>query len=131
MKFILDSTYDVVSDNTYLNRIDQLLDDMVRLVKEELSLVTRNLVVFGSYAKYKKNLLSSIDLFIPGESDIDIALIIDTSLTEDPTKGLQNVVESLNSILFEPIYAPILDLSILEADIDLPPAIGSNFNFLH
>ena len=131
VKFSLDSTYDVVSDDTYLDRIDQLLDDLVRLVNEELSLVTRNLVVFGSYAKYKKNLLSSIDLFIPGESDIDIALIVDTSLTEDPTKGLQNVVESLNSILFEPIYAPILDLSILEADIDLPPAIGSNFNLLH
>ena len=121
----------MISEAVYLDRIEQLLEDLVRIVKEELSLVTRNLVVFGSYAKYKSNSYNNIDLFIPGESDIDIALIVDTRATSEPTDGLQNVVESLNSILFEPVYAPILDLSILESDIDLPPPTGANFNLLH
>ena len=124
-----DEEDDVITGQAYLNRIDQLIDDLVRLVKEELSLVTRNLVLFGSYAKFKVDPIKNYDLFIPGESDIDIVLVIDTSMAE-PTKELQNVVESLNSILFEPVYAPILDLNILESDIDLPPSIGANFNLL-
>lgn len=132
MKIPLNTTYDsAISEQAYLDRIDQLIDDLVRLVKEELSLVTRNLVIFGSYAKFKIDPVKNYNLFIPGLSDIDIALIIDTSITTEPTRELQNVVESLNSILFEPIYAPILDLSILEADIDLPPPVGANFNLLH
>lgn len=127
MNFTYDDT---ISEQAYLNRVDQLIDDLMRLVKEELSLVTRNLVVFGSYAKFKSNPIKNYDLFIPGESDIDVVLVIDTSMSE-PTKELQNVVESLNSILFEPVYAPILDLNILESDLDLPPSIGANFNLLH
>lgn len=120
----------VISETVYLDRIEQLMEDLIRLVKEELSLVTRNLVVFGSYAKYKKYPEKNYDLFIPGMSDIDVALIVDTSLTSEATEGLKSVVESLNSIIFEPIYAPILDLSILESDIDLPNPNG-NFNLLH
>ena len=89
------------------------------------------MVVFGSYAKFKLDPVKNYDLFIPGLSDIDIVLIIDTNIATEPTRELQNVVESLNSILFEPIYAPILDLSILESDIDLPPPVGANFNLLH
>ena len=106
---------------------------MERVVKEEISLTTRNLVVFGSYAKFKNDPIKYSEIFIPGESDIDVALIVDTNITDpaSPTKVLQSVVESLNSILFEPIYAPILDLTILESDIDLPPPIGANFNLLH
>ena len=121
----------VISETVYLDRIEQLMEDLIRLVKEELSLVTRNLVVFGSYAKYKKYPQKNDDLFIPGMSDIDVALIVDTSLTNEATKGLKSVVESLNSIIFEPIYAPILDLSILESDIDLPNPKGTNFSLLH
>ena len=131
MKIPLTTYFDTISEEVYLDRIDQLILDMIRIVKEELSLVTRNLVVFGSYAKYKQDPINNLDLFIPGESDIDIALFVDTGISNEPTKGLQNVVESLNSILFEPIYAPILDLSILETDIDIPPPTGSNFNLLH
>lgn len=131
MNIPLTSSYDVISEEAYLDRINQLIDDIVRLVKEELSLVTRNLVLFGSYAKFRKENINNFNYFLPGESDIDIALIVDTGISEDPTIGLQNVVESLNSILFEPIYAPILDLTILESDVDMPPPIGANFNLLH
>ena len=131
MEFSKSTYFEPISEESYLDRIDQLIDDLVRTVKEELSLITRNLVVFGSYAKFKNDKDNNFDLFIPGESDIDIALIVDTGLSNEPTRGLQNVVESLNSILFEPIYAPILDLTILETDIDLPPPIGTNFNLLH
>ena len=74
-----DEEDDVISGQAYLNRIDQLIDDLVRLVKEELSLVTRNLVLFGSYAKFKVDPIKNYDLFIPGESDIEIVLVIDTS----------------------------------------------------
>lgn len=128
----MDIPDDFISEEAaYLDRVEHLINDLVRLVKEDLSLVTRNLVVFGSYVKYKKNEIKNYNLFIPGESDIDVALIIDAGFTEEPTKGFQNVVESLNSILFEPIYAPILDLTIIESDVDLPPPVGANFNLLH
>ena len=115
----------------YLTNYEHIIHDLLRVVKEELTLVTRNLVLFGSYAKVKMNYSGVIDYFIPGESDIDLALIIDTSSSEEPTKLFANIVESLNSILFEPIYAPILDLTILESDVDLPPPSWSNFNLLH
>ncbi len=131
MNNVISGANDVITEAAYLDRIEQLIEDIIRIVNEELSLVTRNLVVFGSYAKYKKNFLENMDYFIPGESDIDIALIVDTCLTDEPTKGLQNIVESLNSILFEPVYAPILDLSIIESDLELPPPTGANFNLLH
>ena len=131
MDNIISGVNDMISETAYFDRIGQLVEDLEKLIKDELSLVTRNLVLFGSYAKFKKNPRKNIDFFIPGESDIDIALFVDTSLTNDPTKGLQNIVETLNSILFEPIYAPILDLTIIESDLDLPPPFGANFNLLH
>lgn len=131
MNNVISGANDVITEAAYLDRIEQLIDDLIRIVNEELSLVTRNLVVFGSYAKYKKNFLENLDNFIPGESDIDIALVVDTGLNGEPTDSLQGIVESLNSILFEPVYAPILDLSIIESDIELPPPTGANFNLLH
>ena len=44
---------------------------------------------------------------------------------------MKSLVESLNSIIFDPFYAPILELSILESDIDLPNPKGTNFSLLH
>ena len=72
---------------------NQIIDDLVRLVQEELTLQTRNLILYGSFAKALENPDKYGHFFIPGESDIDLVLLINPSPTEDPVSQLQKVVD--------------------------------------
>lgn len=114
-----------------LSEYEDLINDIVKTVKEELALVTRGLILYGSYGKIRRT-PSYAKYFLPGESDLDLVLVIDTERSNEaePFRSFQKVVEALNMILFEPIYASILDLEIVEAQVDMPPPLGASFGLI-
>ncbi|MHA2363607.1 MAG: hypothetical protein ACXAC7_06590 [Candidatus Hodarchaeales archaeon] len=113
------------SDNDY----EGIIKDFIRIVQEELTLITRSLVLYGSYAHYRKmGMNGKNDYFIPYESDLDLCLVVDAvELSDDSAELFKKVTDSLSNILFEPVYASIIDLTILDATIDIPPPFGANF----
>lgn len=129
---VINLNYSIINNTDEItSNYEKMIEDLIRVVKEELSLIVRNMLVYGSFAKLRQNFDLYGHYFVPGESDIDIIIVINPNPSGDSTEQLQTVVEALNSIIFEPIYAPYLDLAILESDIDLPNPVGENFNLLH
>ncbi|MFW9930013.1 MAG: hypothetical protein ACFFD1_11525, partial [Candidatus Thorarchaeota archaeon] len=103
-----------------------LLDEILALVTDNLYLNTRSLILYGSYFFERKGGFK--DIFIPGESDLDLILVVDTR-TENSAEYLRRITELLNPIIFDPSYASILDLNILEVS-DFPIPIGASLNVL-
>ena len=113
-------------DKAIISEYEIIINDFVRIMKEELALVAQSLVIYGSYALLRKT--NSKDYFLPDESDLDLVLVIDTGdYTELNTNLFEKVSDSLSNIIFEPFSASIIDLTIIEASVDFPPPFGANF----
>ncbi|OLS20820.1 MAG: hypothetical protein HeimC3_38830 [Candidatus Heimdallarchaeota archaeon LC_3] len=103
-----------------------LLDEIQAVVQDHLNLNTLSLILYGSYLHERKNLKSS--KFLPLESDLDLMLILDTR-NENSAEFLRKTTEVLNPLIFEPSYASILDLNIMEVS-DFPIPLGASYNTL-
>ena len=114
---------------------EHLCNDITSIVRDHLILNTRSLILYGSYLSLYRG--KNAVYFIPGESDLDLLLIVDTR-NEDQTDSrtiktanfLKKFSEVLNPIIFEPTYASILDLNILDVS-DFPIPNGSSFDYLY
>ncbi|MHA2298631.1 MAG: hypothetical protein ACXAEU_10590 [Candidatus Hodarchaeales archaeon] len=107
---------------------ENLKTDVVTLIEDELRLYVRGLILYGSYQKQKSSQADNI--FIPGDSDLDLVLIVDTGHITSPAKPyrrLAKISEVLNPIFFEPLYASIFDLTLVEM-MDLPSSPCDLFN---
>ncbi|MFW9994839.1 MAG: hypothetical protein ACFFD4_22550 [Candidatus Odinarchaeota archaeon] len=107
---------------------ENLITDVVTLIEDELRLYVRGLILYGSYHKLKKT--GEEHLFIPGDSDLDFVLIVDTGYvtsSSKPYRRLSKVSEILNPIFFEPLYSSIFDLTLVEYG-DLPSTACDLFN---
>lgn len=118
-----------------LSSYENLCNDITSLIKDHLTLSTRSLILYGSYLSLYRGI--NTPYFIPGESDLDLLLIVDTR-NEESTEGeilnatdyLKKFSEVLNPVIFEPTYASILDLNILDMS-DFPIPSGSSFDYLY
>jgi hypothetical protein len=114
----------LLSENIYIS----LLDEILAVVQDHLNLNTKSLILYGSYLHERKNVGKKFNFFIPGESDLDLMLILDTR-NENSADFLRKTTETLNPIIFEPSYASILDLNIIEVS-DFPIPLGASYNAL-
>ncbi|MHA2496046.1 MAG: hypothetical protein ACXAEI_11200 [Candidatus Hodarchaeales archaeon] len=109
---------------------ESCLESIQRVVEEELQQYTRAMYFFGSYLREHQG--NETGWIIPGTSDLDILLIVDTGdpRPEKPLRRLSKISQILVPYFMEPVYAPILDLTILEYS-ELPPSQCSVFNPIH
>lgn len=109
---------------------ESCLESIQRVIEEELQQYTRAMYLFGSYLRERQG--SETGWIIPGTSDLDILLIVDTGdpRPEKPLRRLSKISQILAPFFMEPVYAPILDLTILEYS-ELPPSRCSVFNPIH
>ena len=109
---------------------ESCLESIQRVVEDELRQYTRAMYVFGSYFRERQQ--NETGWIIPGTSDLDILLVVDTGdpRPEKPIRRLAKISQILSPYFLEPLYAPILDLTILEYN-DLPPSRCSVFNPIH
>lgn len=106
-----------------------LLTEFTSAVEDELLQYTRGLVLYGSYLKEQ---LEGPGWIIPGTSDLDLVLIVELEdiNPEKHPRRLTKIGEALSLFFVHPVYAPILDLTLLEHE-DLPPKLGMAFSPIH
>ncbi len=105
-----------------------LLSEFTSAVEDELLQYVRGLVLYGSYRKEQ----TESGWIIPGTSDLDLVLIVDLDdiNPEKPARRLGKIGEALAVFFTHPVYAPILDLTILDYH-DLPVFAGMAFSPIH
>jgi len=109
---------------------ENLINDVVTLIEDELRLYARGLVLYGSYKKYIE---TGTPAFIPGDSDVDLIFLVDTGHPSSPSKPyrrLAKISEILAPVMFDPLYASICDLVLVEYG-DLPSSPCDIFNPIH
>ncbi|UCG01124.1 MAG: hypothetical protein JSW11_16090 [Candidatus Heimdallarchaeota archaeon] len=113
---------------SWYDEYNNLLDDFTRAVEDELLQYVRGLILYGSYQKEQEE----PGWIIPGISDIDFILVVDIDdiNEEKPPRRLAKIGEALSVFFVHPVYAPILDLRLLEYT-DLPARIGMGFSPIH
>ncbi|MHA2227126.1 MAG: hypothetical protein ACXAC8_18060 [Candidatus Hodarchaeales archaeon] len=113
---------------SYYDEYTNLLTEFITAVEDELLQYMRGLILFGSYRKEQKE----PGWIIPGTSDLDLVLIVDLDDPNPikPPKRLSKISEALSVFFTHPVYAPILDLTILESS-DLPAKLGMDFSPIH
>jgi predicted nucleotidyltransferase len=106
-----------------------LLNDFTSAVEDELLQYVRGLILYGSY---RKEQTEGPGWTIPGTSDLDLVLIVDLDdpNPEKPPRRLSKISEALTVFFVHPVYAPILDLTLLEYH-DLPVQLGMSFSPIH
>lgn len=106
------------------------LESIQQVAEEELHQYTRAMYLFGSYLREQQR--DESGWIIPGTSDLDILFIVDTGdpHPEKPLRRLHKISQILSPFFIEPVYAPILDLTILDYS-ELPPSRCSIFNPIH
>jgi hypothetical protein len=111
-------------DSEYNN----LLEEFTSAVEDELLQYVRGLILYGSYQKE----INESGWIIPGTSDLDLILIVDVDDVnpKKPPNRLAKIGETLSVFFVHPVYAPILDLTLLEYH-DLPAKLGMSFSPLH
>lgn len=111
---------------------DSLIRCIIDLVENELSLYTRNLILYGSYERVYKKKYDTVPPIIAGTSDVDLVLILDVDDVdpEKPFRRYKKLQGIISNLQLEPIYATLLDLTIIEAN-SLPPLRTDNFTPLH
>ncbi|MFX1515889.1 MAG: hypothetical protein ACFFC6_06240 [Promethearchaeota archaeon] len=114
---------------SWYDEYNNLLDDFTSAVEDELLQYVRGLILYGSFKKEQEE----PGWIIPGISDIDFVLIVDIDdiNEEKPPRRLAKIGEALSVFFVHPVYAPILDLRLLETSTDLPPRIGMGFSPIH
>lgn len=113
---------------SWYDEYNNLLDDITSAIEDELLQYVRGLILYGSYQKEQEE----PGWIIPGISDIDLVLIVDIDdiNEEKPPRRLAKIGEALSVFFVHPVYAPILDLRLLEST-DLPARIGMGFSPIH
>lgn len=114
-----------MSDSEYSN----LLSEFTSAVESELLGYVRSLILYGSYHKEQDR---GPGWIIPGTSDLDLVLIIDVDdiNPKKPSRRFAKIAETLSVFFVHPVYAPILDLRLLEYH-DLPAKLGMAFSPIH
>ena len=114
-----------MSDSEYSN----LLADFTNAVESELLAYVRGLILYGSFQKEQDK---GPGWIIPGTSDLDLVLIIDVDDVnpKKPPRRFAKIAEALSVFFVHPVYAPLLDLRILEYH-DLPAKLGMAFSPVH
>ncbi len=114
-----------MSDSEYFN----LLSDFTTAVESELLAYVRGLILYGSFQKEQDK---GPGWIIPGTSDLDLILIIDVDdiNPKKPPRRFAKIAETLSVFFVHPVYAPVLDLRILEYH-DLPAKLGMAFSPVH
>ncbi|MFX0091021.1 MAG: hypothetical protein ACFFBD_04595 [Candidatus Hodarchaeota archaeon] len=114
-----------------INEYEQIVKEFKEAVEKEMLQYTRSLMLYGSYFRERSGNEGS-GWIIPGQSDVDLVWIVDLADKNPlkPVNRLKKLAEMINRFRFEPLYASIFDLVVLEYE-DLPPSIGSSFNPLH
>jgi hypothetical protein len=110
---------------SYHDEYTNLLSEFTSAVEDELLQYVRGLVLYGSYRKE----LEESGWIIPGTSDLDLVLIVDLddANPDKPRRRLAKIGEALSVFFVHPVYAPILDLTLLEFH-DLPTKLGMQFS---
>lgn len=105
-----------------------LLAEFSSAVEDELLQYVRGLVLYGSYQKE----MIEPGWIVPGTSDLDLILIVDVDDVnpKKPPNRLAKIGEALSVFFVHPVYAPILDLTLLEYH-DLPAKLGMAFSPIH
>ncbi|UCE13370.1 MAG: hypothetical protein JSV04_14440 [Candidatus Heimdallarchaeota archaeon] len=113
---------------SWYDEYNNLLDDFTNTIEEELLQYVRGLILYGSYKREQEE----PGWIIPGTSDIDLVLVVDIDdiNVEKPPRRLAKIGEALSVFFVHPVYAPILDLRLLEYT-DLPARIGMGFSPIH
>jgi len=106
-----------------------LLTEFISAVEDELLQYVRGLILFGSF---RKEQINGPGWIIPGSSDLDLVLVVDLDdiNPDKPTRRLAKIGEALSVFFVHPVYAPILDLTLLEYH-DLPAKLGMAFSPIH
>ncbi|MHA1994806.1 MAG: hypothetical protein ACW97Z_09715 [Candidatus Hodarchaeales archaeon] len=114
-----------MSDSEYSN----LLSEFTSAVESELLAYVRGLILYGSFQKEQDK---GPGWIIPGTSDLDLVLIIDVDdiNPKKPARRFAKIAETLSVFFVHPVYAPILDLRLLEYH-DLPAKLGMAFSPIH
>jgi hypothetical protein len=105
-----------------------LLGEFTSAVEDELLQYVRGLILYGSYHKER----NEPGWIVPGTSDLDLVLIVDVDDVnpKKPPNRLAKIGEALSVFFVHPVYAPILDLTLLEYH-DLPAKLGMAFSPIH
>ncbi|MFX0013976.1 MAG: hypothetical protein ACFFB2_18455 [Promethearchaeota archaeon] len=113
---------------SWYDEYNNLLEEFTSAVEDELLQYVRGLILYGSYRREQ----DETGWIIPGISDIDLVLIVDVDdiNEEKPPRRLAKIGEALSVFFVHPVYAPILDLRLLEST-DLPARIGMGFSPIH
>ncbi|MFW9904835.1 MAG: hypothetical protein ACFFFH_10925 [Candidatus Thorarchaeota archaeon] len=113
---------------SWYDEYNNLMEDFTSAVEDELLQYVRGLILYGSYQKEQEE----PGWIIPGISDIDFVLIVDIDdiNEEKPPRRLAKIGEALSVFFVHPVYAPILDLRLLEFT-ELPARIGMGFSPIH
>ncbi|MHA1940638.1 MAG: hypothetical protein ACXAB2_04400 [Candidatus Hodarchaeales archaeon] len=106
-----------------------LLSEFTSAVEDELLQYVRSLILYGSYQKEESE---GPGWIIPGTSDLDLILIVDVDdiNPKKPPSRFAKISEALSVFFVHPVYAPILDLTLLEYH-DLPAKLGMAFSPIH
>ena len=114
--------------NMWADEYTNLLSEFTSAVEDELLQYVRGLILYGSYRKEQ----TESGWIIPGTSDLDLVLIVDLEdiNPEKPARRLGKIGEALAVFFTHPVYAPILDLTILDYH-DLPVFAGMAFSPIH
>ncbi|MHA1227475.1 MAG: hypothetical protein ACTSPV_12085 [Candidatus Hodarchaeales archaeon] len=112
----------------WADEYQNLLVDFTSAVEDELLQYVRGLILFGSYHREQQE----SGWIIPGTSDLDLVLILDLDdpNPDKPPRRLAKIGEVLSVFFTHPVYAPLLDLTILEYH-DLPVYAGMSFSPIH
>lgn len=114
-----------------INEYEQLVNEFKEAVESEMLQYTRSLMLYGSYFRERSG-KKGTGWIIPGQSDVDLVWIVDLADKNPlkPINRLKKLGETINRFMFEPLYASIFDLVVIEYE-DLPPSFSSSFNLLH
>ena len=106
-----------------------LLSEFTSAVEDELLQYVRSFILYGSYQKEE---YEGPGWIVPGTSDLDLILIVDLDdiNPKKPPSRLAKISEVLSVFFVHPVYAPILDLTLLEYH-DLPAKLGMAFSPIH
>lgn len=110
---------------SYHDEYTNLLSELTSAVEDELLQYVKGLILYGSFRKE----LDESGWVIPGTSDLDLVLIVDLddANPDKPRRRLAKIGEALSVFFVHPVYAPILDLILLEYH-DLPTKLGMQFS---
>ncbi len=114
-----------------INEYECLVNDFKEAVENEMLQYTRSLMLYGSYFRERSGKEGS-GWIIPGQSDVDLVWVVDVAdkNPDKPISRLKKLSELIERFMFEPLYASIFDLVVLEYQ-DLPPTPGLSFDPLH